>query len=79
MIKIAIITTHPIQYNGPWFKKLNEQKDIEVKIFYTWSQAAHSIDHRKFKQNIQWDIPLLEGYSYEFVQNVSPQRNHHLC
>ena len=78
--KLAIITSHPIQYNAPLFKLLHERKNIEIKIFYTWSQleSGKKFDPG-FGKEIKWDIPLLQGYNYSFVDNVSasPGSNHY--
>jgi len=40
MKKLAIITTHPIQYYAPIFKLLSERKKIEICVFYTWGKDA---------------------------------------
>ncbi len=78
MKKLAIITTHPIQYNAPLFRLLAERKQIDVKVFYTWSQSAVGEKYDPgFGQNIQWDIPLLEGYAYSFVENMSTSPGSH--
>lgn len=70
--KLAIITTHPIQYNAPWFQLLAGGGIIHVKVFYTWSQVEGDEKYDPgFGQNVKWDIPLLEGYEYEFVENIS--------
>lgn len=70
--KLAIITTHPIQYNAPWFRLLASRGKIEIKVFYTWSQSETGLKYDPgFGKNIEWDIPLLDGYEYEFVENVS--------
>lgn len=72
MKKLAIITTHPIQYNAPWFKLLSENGNILLKVFYTWGQLQFTpkIDPG-FGKAVEWDIPLLEGYDYTFVSNTS--------
>lgn len=71
MKKLAIISTHPIQYYSPLFRKLSESGEIDVKVFYTWSQAIKDFDDPDFHQKIEWDIPLLEGYQWEAVENIS--------
>lgn len=71
MKKLAIITTHPIQYNAPLFRLLSDRKRIAVKVFYTWGQSKEKVFDAKFGLQRSWDIPLLEGYDYEFVTNVS--------
>lgn len=71
-LKLAIISTHPIQYHAPLFRALALEFDIRPRAFYTWSQAAQEPQFDAgFGGDVQWDIPLLEGYEYEFVRNVS--------
>ena len=72
MKRIAIITTHPIQYYAPLYKLLAERKNIELKVFYTWGEGAkNNVFDPGFGKQREWDIPLLEGYAYEFVKNIS--------
>ncbi len=76
--KLAIIVTHPIQYYSPLFRKINESGKIELKVFYTWSQAQGKKYDPGFGKEVDWDIPLLDGYNYTFVNNISkkPGSNH---
>jgi glycosyltransferase involved in cell wall biosynthesis len=69
--KLAIIITHPIQYYSPLFKLLCERNKIQIKVFYTWEQSKEKVFDAKFGREIKWDIPLLEGYDYTFVKNIS--------
>lgn len=72
MFKIAVITTHPIQYYAPFFKRLNEEKLLQLKVFYTWGEDVLCNKYDPdFGRNIQWDIPLLEGYDYHFTRNTA--------
>ncbi len=77
MRKLAIVTTHPIQYNAPLFRLLATGNKIVLKVFYTWSQAKDKIYDPDFGINRNWDIPLLDGYSYSFVDNISPTPGSH--
>jgi len=71
-VRLAIVSTHPIQYYAPIFQLLARSASLRVKVFYTWSQvAAGSVADPGFGRAITWDIPLLEGYEYEFVPNVA--------
>jgi glycosyltransferase involved in cell wall biosynthesis len=71
-MKLAIITTHPIQYNAPLFRLLNQRGNIQIRVFYTWGkQVAEEKYDPGFGKNIEWDVPLLEGYEYEWAENVS--------
>lgn len=70
MKKLAIITTHPIQYYAPVFKLLAQKADI--KVFYTAGGAPQKPQFEPgFGREIKWDIPLLEGYSHEFIENTA--------
>ncbi|WP_299228501.1 glycosyltransferase family 4 protein [uncultured Psychroserpens sp.] len=77
MKTLAIVTTHPIQYNAPWFRMLAQRKNIKIKVFYTWSQSQNSVKDHTFGKDIKWDIPLLEGYDYTFVENKAKQPGSH--
>lgn len=77
MKKLAIVVTHPIQYYAPWFKLLASRGNVQLKVFYTWSQAADSVKDKTFGRDIKWDIPLLDGYNYEFVENISKKPGSH--
>jgi glycosyltransferase involved in cell wall biosynthesis len=78
MNKLAIVSTHPIQYNAPLFRLLAETNGLSVKVFYTWSQTEKTLYDPTFQQNVVWDIPLLEGYDFAFVNNTSkkPSSSH---
>lgn len=71
--KLAIITTHPIQYYAPVFRLLTEEGVISVKVFYTYEKVKEVYDDG-FGKSFTWDIPLLEGYNYTFVSNNGNER-----
>ncbi|MGI0487673.1 glycosyltransferase family 4 protein [Pantanalinema rosaneae CENA516] len=72
MKRLAIITSHPIQYYAPWFRYLTHQAACELRVFYLWDFGVSDQLDPGFQQVIEWDIPLLAGYEWEFVPNVSP-------
>lgn len=71
MNRLAIITTHPIQYYAPVFTMLTQRGKVQLKVFYTWPQAIEGYDDPDFGTQVKWDIPLLEGYDYALVKNIS--------
>lgn len=77
MRKLAIVTTHPIQYYAPVFKLLAQRERIDIMVFYTWSQSVQQKNDPGFGREVKWDIPLLEGYPYEFVENISEAPGSH--
>lgn len=79
MKKLAIVTSHPIQYNAPMFALLSKRGNVQIKVFYTWGKEVLDKKYDPgFGINIEWDIPLLKGYDYSFIENVSkkPGSNH---
>ncbi len=68
MKRLAIVLSHPIQYYSPIFELLTTRNNISVKVFYTLERESVSFD-KGFGLKVQWDIPLLKGYEYQFVSN----------
>lgn len=78
-MRLAIVCTHPIQYFAPVFSELSKRPEIDIKVFYGWRGASGAAFDPGFGQSVQWDIPLLEGYEYEFVPNnaAKPGSDHY--
>ncbi|MEM9137135.1 MAG: glycosyltransferase family 4 protein [Cyanobacteria bacterium P01_F01_bin.42] len=70
-MKLAIITSHPVQYYAPWFRYLAQECQQELKVFYLWDFGVTTQQDKDFKTTLTWDIPLLDGYEHEFIENVS--------
>ena len=71
MIRLAILSTHPIQYNAPLFRLMAAQESWTVRVFFsrTWNQVKFDPD---FQQEVQWDIPLIDGYNHTTVDASAP-------
>lgn len=77
MKKIAVLTSHPIQYHAPLFRHLAAEGSFSLKVFYLWDFGVTEQVDRGFRQPVMWDIPLLSGYDFEFVPNVSSDPGTH--
>jgi len=73
-MRLGILTSHPIQYQAPWFRALAGSLDLEV--FFAHRQGAQ--EQADFGTAFEWDVDLLSGYPHRFLQNVSqrPGVNH---
>src|ERR1700741_4146132 len=71
MKKLAIITTHPIQYYAPVFKLLQERGKIGIMVYYTWGEKSKEKYDPGFGSTIVWDIPLTDGYPLSWVENTA--------
>lgn len=78
MRKLAIVTTHPVQYNAPLFELLTGRNKISIRVFYTWGESVLEKKYDPgFGKVVEWDIPLLKGYPYQFTENVAKEKGSH--
>lgn len=79
MTRLAILATHPIQYHVPWYQYLVRESGLSVKVFYLWDfGVTEQVDKMGFQRAFKWDVPMLGGYDFEFVENrsASPGTSH---
>jgi len=69
--RLAILASHVIQYQAPLFRMLACQPEIELSVFFCSEGGARSYHDKGFGREVKWDVPLLEGYSFEFLPNWS--------
>lgn len=67
-MKLAMVTTHPIQYQVPWLRMLAARPDVELQVFFAMVPDAAE-QGREFGVSFAWDLPLLDGYRYKVLQN----------
>lgn len=67
--RLAILSTHPIQYQVPWFRALSAEPDIHLEVLYCHKATAAEQGGAGFGRAFDWDIPLLDGYNYRFLRN----------
>jgi glycosyltransferase involved in cell wall biosynthesis len=65
---LGILTSHPIQYQAPWFRALAKETELEV-FFAHRPDAAQQGDG--FGKAFSWDVDLLSGYRHRFLENVA--------
>jgi glycosyltransferase involved in cell wall biosynthesis len=70
-LKIAIVTTHPIQYHAPLFSYLSANSNYSIKVFYTLGNQGVDAYDKDFGIKRNWNLDLLSGYEYEFLVNSS--------
>ena len=67
--RLAICTSHPIQYYAPLFRELAGRTEIEV--FYAHSATPKDQADAGFGRAFEWDVDLLSGYPHRFLTNVA--------
>lgn len=67
--KLAILASHPIQYQAPLFRRLDAE--VDLLVYFAWDFGVKKTKDPEFGKEIKWDTPLLEGYRYKFLRNLS--------
>ena len=68
--RVALFATHPIQYQVPWFQALAARQDVALKVYF--GQVPDAAQQGVgFGVDFHWDIPMLEGYESEVLENVA--------
>jgi glycosyltransferase involved in cell wall biosynthesis len=70
-IRVACLTTHPIQYHAQWFKAMGEHPQMDLDVLYCHQATPREQANAGFGVAFDWDVPLLDGYRYRFLKNVS--------
>jgi len=66
-MRLAYLVTHPIQYQAPLLRRIAAEPDIHLKVFFASNLSVRDFVDPGFKRPIRWDVPLLDGYQYEFL------------
>lgn len=67
-IKLAYLVSHPIQYQAPLLRRIAQEPDIDLTVFYGSDFSIRGYKDEGFGGvGVKWDIPLLDGYRHEFL------------
>ena len=69
--KLAVVATHPIQYQSPWFRAMAADPRLDLHVFFGHNATATDQASAGFGVQFEWDVPLLDGYPYSFLRNVA--------
>ena len=69
-MRVAMVTTHPIQYQVPWLRLLGQQPGVDLQVYFAMVPDAAE-QGREFGVAFDWDVPLLDGYRHTVLENVS--------
>jgi glycosyltransferase involved in cell wall biosynthesis len=70
--RLAVLLTHPIEYISPFLRRLAAEPDIDLTVYYCSTHGTTPSFDEEFRVEYQWDVPLLDGYSYHVLKNLSP-------
>jgi glycosyltransferase involved in cell wall biosynthesis len=65
--RFGAVISHPTQHHAPMFRELARTPGMRVKVFYCTDWGVQPVRDPGFGQTFAWDVPLLDGYEYEFL------------
>jgi glycosyltransferase involved in cell wall biosynthesis len=71
---LAILTTHPIQYQVPLWRALGARGNVPFRVFYMSAQGLEPRFDPGFGQEVASDLDLLSGYNHEFIDVFETSR-----
>jgi glycosyltransferase involved in cell wall biosynthesis len=66
---LAVLTSHPIQYYAPLFRKL--AKSVDLRVFFAHRATSNEQAGAGFGTAFEWDVDLTSSYPSTFLKNVA--------
>lgn len=72
--RVAYLVSHPIQYQAPLLRRISEEKDIELTVFFGSDFSVREYADKGFGVDVKWDVSLVDGYRHEFLPVIWDKR-----
>jgi glycosyltransferase involved in cell wall biosynthesis len=69
-VRLAYLVSHPIQYQAPLLRRIAQEPDIDLTVLFGSDFSVRDYKDEGFGVGIKWDVPLLDGYKYEFLPKL---------
>jgi glycosyltransferase involved in cell wall biosynthesis len=67
-MKAGLFLSHPVQYHVCLWRGLAARAELDARLFYFSEQGVKAAVDPGFGREVEWDVPLLEGYPSEFLR-----------
>jgi glycosyltransferase involved in cell wall biosynthesis len=74
-VRLAYLVSHPIQYQAPLLRRIAQEPDIDLTVFFGSDLSVRGYTDSGFGVAVKWDIPLLDGYKHEFLPRLRDTGN----
>jgi glycosyltransferase involved in cell wall biosynthesis len=65
---LAILSTHPIQYQVPLWQALAKTGSVPFEVWYLTAHGTEPSYDRQFDKSFAWDLDVLSGYPHRFLK-----------
>jgi glycosyltransferase involved in cell wall biosynthesis len=69
-VRMAYLVSHPIQYQAPLLRRIAQEPDIDLTVFFGSDFSVRGYQDAGFGVGVKWDVPLLDGYKHEFLPKL---------
>ncbi|GAC1396523.1 MAG: hypothetical protein NVSMB56_11280 [Pyrinomonadaceae bacterium] len=69
--RLAVVNSHVIHNRAPLYRRLARESDIDLTVYYYSRRGVEGYFDEEFGKRMKWDVPLLDGYDYKFLPNLS--------
>ena len=73
-VRLGYLVSHPIQYQAPLLRRIAQEPGIELQVLFGSDFSIHRYHDVGFGAEVTWDVPLLDGYSSEFLPVLRDRR-----
>jgi glycosyltransferase involved in cell wall biosynthesis len=74
-VRLAYLVSHPIQYQAPMLRRIAQEPDIDLTVFFGSDFSVRDYRDEGFGVGVKWDVPLLDGYRHEFLPVLRDNSN----
>jgi glycosyltransferase involved in cell wall biosynthesis len=67
--RVLVVASHGVPYAVPVFRALAQHPQLDFHVAYCSLRGAEPGHDPEFGITVQWDVPLLDGYSWSHVPN----------
>jgi len=65
---LAILSTHPIQYQVPLWQALAREGSVPFEVWYLTDHGVNASYDTQFGKRFAWDLDVLSGYPHRFLK-----------
>jgi glycosyltransferase involved in cell wall biosynthesis len=73
MKRLAVVASHVIQYQDPFFRRLAAEPELDVTVLFFSKAGAQTYRDADMATTLRWDIEMLHGYRHFFLRNFAPK------
>ncbi|WP_051340347.1 glycosyltransferase family 4 protein [Azospirillum halopraeferens] len=71
---MAVLITHPVHYSSALFRRVAEEPDIALTVFFESDISLRRHADPGFSADVEWDVPLVGGFEHTVLPALGAGR-----